>query len=153
MSREHEFRGVLATKLVPPGRRPETISRERVHRLLDRARERRLTIVSAPAGYGKTTALADWCERLEGGCAWISLYDQDNDPQRLLAHVVAAIDRARPGVGWAAEQALVGGSDLVETVVPLVAGALANAADGGALTIVVDDYHVIVDERCHRLMS
>lgn len=152
MSREHPFRSVTATTLVPPGRRPETISRERVHRLLDRARKRPLTIVSAPAGYGKTTALAEWCKRLDGGGAWLSLHDQDNDPQRLLAHVVAAIDRARPGVGWAAEQALVGGSDLVETVVPLVAGALADAAADGGLVLVLDDCHVIVDERCHRLL-
>ncbi|HMJ04546.1 MAG TPA: LuxR C-terminal-related transcriptional regulator [Conexibacter sp.] len=125
-----------------------SIARDRVHELLDRARARPLTVVRAPRGYGKTTALADWCRQLDGGCGWVTLQEQDNDPRRLCRHLLAAIDDLQPSATWAAEQESLGGSGLVETV----ADALAEHAEDGGLVVVLDDYDVIAEEACHRLM-
>lgn len=121
--------------------------------LLDRTLDQPLTVVCAPAGYGKTTALTDWCWRWDGDCAWLSLDDKDNDPRRFCARLLAAIDDLSPAELWMAEQALAGGSDLVETVVPLAVAALGDRRDEDAAVIVLDDYHAIVEEACHQLVA
>ena len=56
-------------------------------------------MVCAPAGYGKTVLLADWARRSGHPVAWLSLDAGDNDPARFWRHAVAALDRARPGIG------------------------------------------------------
>lgn len=121
--------------------------------LLDRLLRQPLTVVCAPAGYGKTTALAGWAWRWGGDCAWLSLDDKDNDPRRLCARLLAAIDDLSPSELWMAEQALAGGSDLVQTVVPLAAAALAERDGAAAAAVVLDDYHAIADEACHQLVA
>jgi LuxR family transcriptional regulator, maltose regulon positive regulatory protein len=141
---------VIATKLIVPTARPDTIVRERLVALLDEASARPLVVVSAAAGYGKTTAVATWLATIEARRAWVSLDALDNDPRRLCAHVLAAIDGAMPGAMIDARQGLSGGSDLLETVVPLVAGALAERADR-RLVVVLDDYHSIEHEGSHAL--
>jgi len=128
-----EIPQVIDVKLVPPRPRPETIQRRRLRRLLDASASARVTLLCAPAGYGKTTALADWFGTVGPQRAWISLGREDNDARRLCAHVVAALDQLWPAATWPAQQALRGGSDLVETVVPLIADAIARelAPSGG----------------------
>ena len=58
-----------------------------------------LILVCAPAGFGKTTLLADWTRRSQRPVAWLSLDEADNDPARSWRHVVAVLDRAREGLG------------------------------------------------------
>ncbi|WP_041730390.1 helix-turn-helix transcriptional regulator [Conexibacter woesei] len=120
--------------------------------LLDHALDQPLTVVCAPAGYGKTTALADWCRRRDGDGAWLSLDDKDNDPRRFCARLLATIDDLSPSELWMAEQALAGGSDLVETVIPLAVDALGDRRGAAAAVIVLDDYHAIFEEACHQLV-
>src|SRR5690606_32082285 len=92
---------VLATKLVAPVLRPRLVPRSRLTDRLDGAlRDRhRLTLVSAPAGFGKTTALGSWLTHLrEDGrsyaAAWVSLDEGDNDLGRLLDHLLAGVRTA-----------------------------------------------------------
>ena len=66
---------------------------------LEEGLARGLMLVCAPAGYGKTVLLADWVRRAELPAAWLSLDAGDNDPARFWRHAVAALDRARPGIG------------------------------------------------------
>jgi LuxR family maltose regulon positive regulatory protein len=143
---------VVAAKLVVPAARPETIVRDRVVMSLDEASARPLTVVCAAAGYGKTTAVVTWLATVDAGRGWVSLDELDNDPRRLCAHLLAAIEGAVPGAMTDARQALTGGSDLREVVVPLVVGALAERVDG-RLVVVLDDYHLIEHESGHALVA
>ena len=65
-----------------------------------------LTLVAAPAGYGKTTAVRAWCATQDAALAWVTLDADDNDPARLWRYVATAVDRVRPGLGRGALQRL-----------------------------------------------
>jgi hypothetical protein len=81
----------------PPFRRG-LVSRSRLVARLADARDVPLALVVAPAGYGKTTALAEWAEKDGRPFAWIALKDEDNDPAHLLASIALALDDIEPGV-------------------------------------------------------
>ena len=89
---------LLATKLHLPRPRPGFVPRPRLVSRLDEGLDRGLVLVCAPAGYGKTVALADWARRSGRPVAWLSLDAGDNDPVRFWRYVVAAVGPARPGV-------------------------------------------------------
>ncbi|GHO63083.1 hypothetical protein KSC_019750 [Ktedonobacter sp. SOSP1-52] len=97
---------VLAPKLHLPRLRPSIVQREALQARLDAASERRLTVVSAPAGYGKTTLVSAWathcnaCQALPV-VAWIALDDGDNDPIRFWRYFITACQELYPGVGRA----------------------------------------------------
>ncbi len=138
---------LLETKLYVPGRRSGLVRR---HRLSDRLRRGlgcKLTLVSAPAGFGKTTLLADWLAPPEGSAleratAWLSLDDADNDPATFWAYVIAALRTAVPGIG-ADALALV--QEAPPSPVRLLLTTLINEVGAGStdLVLVLDDYHVI----------
>src|SRR5215475_1985142 len=88
---------LLATKLHLPRPRPDFVPRPRLADRLDKGLAHGLVLVCAPAGYGKTVALADWARRSGWPVAWLSLDAGDNDPVRFWRHVVAALGPARPG--------------------------------------------------------
>jgi LuxR family maltose regulon positive regulatory protein len=142
---------VVATKVGMPSVRPEAVARERLTDLLHAAAQRPLTVVCAPAGYGKTTALVEWLARTGARRAWVSLDERDNDVRRLWAHLLAALDLALPGAMHDAQRALAGGSDLHDTVLASAVDALVEHADGGVV-VVVDDYHFIEHPDCHWLL-
>src|SRR5215831_7593607 len=89
---------LLVTKLHLPRPRPGFVTRPRLVSRLDEGLDRGLVLVCAPAGYGKTVALADWARRSGRPVAWLSLDAGDNDPVRFWRYVVAAVGLARPGV-------------------------------------------------------
>jgi LuxR family transcriptional regulator, maltose regulon positive regulatory protein len=88
---------LLATKLHIPRTRPGFVARPRLVDRLAPAQAGELTLVCAPAGFGKTALLADWARRDPRPVAWLSLDDADNDPVRFWRHVAAALDTVRPG--------------------------------------------------------
>src|SRR5512133_1678946 len=99
------FMPILATKLYIPSPRSKLISRPR---LVERLNEglslgRKLTLISAPAGFGKTTLISEWVAECkterELEVAWLSLDEGDNDPTRFLAYLVAALQRISKDVG------------------------------------------------------
>ena len=89
---------VLKPKLRAPLPRPEQLVRRGLLELLHDALERKVSVISAPTGYGKTTLLAHWrqVEEAELPFAWVSLDEQDNDPIRLWRHIVEALRRVVP---------------------------------------------------------
>ena len=88
---------LVSTKLRPSQARPKLVARPRLTERLDRETNRKLTLISAPAGFGKTTLLGEWLkgrEGEEGSVAWLSLDEGDNDPVRFLSYMVAALEES-----------------------------------------------------------
>src|SRR5580693_9409973 len=141
---------LLATKLHVPRPRPGFVPRPRLVEALGEGLARRLILVCAPAGSGKTTLLADWARSGNRPVAWLSLDAADNDPVRLWRHVVAALDRAVPGIGETVGPLL--GPPAPESFGGLVT-ALINELDvqlrDGEVLLVLDDYHLIDVEPVH----
>ena len=126
--------------------RRELVDRPRLRQALDAGDDAALTLVAAPAGYGKTTAVRAWCASLDAALAWVTLDAGDNDPVRLWRYVATAVDRVRPGLGRSALQRLdVPGGAVEDAVDELMNGI---AAFGSALVIVLDDLHAVTDEEC-----
>ena len=101
---------LLATKLHIPRPRPGFLSRPRLLGLVGDGATRELTLVCAPAGFGKTTLLGDWARRSRRPVAWLSLDQGDNDPARFWRYVAAALDQAQPGTGERMAALLRGGA-------------------------------------------
>ena len=95
---------LLATKLFIPPARPGLVPRPRLMERLQAALTCRLTLISAQAGYGKSTVLTQWISenKLPGGTAWFSLDEGDNDPVRFWDYFVAALRTLRHTTGEAA---------------------------------------------------
>ena len=137
---------LVEAKLAVPSVRHGVVDRPRVRRALDAGRDAALTLVAAPAGYGKTTAVRVWCASLDASVAWVTLDAGDNDPVRLWRYVTTAIDRVRSGLGRAALQKLgVAGSPVEAAVDELMNGV---AALGSELFVVLDDLHTVTSEDC-----
>ena len=93
---------LLQTKLHVPRRRQGLVARPRLIARLSRGAESALTLVSAPAGFGKTSLVADWLAAAgaDGRCAaWLSLDQRDNDPVLFWTYLLAALKTAVPGLG------------------------------------------------------
>jgi LuxR family transcriptional regulator, maltose regulon positive regulatory protein len=135
---------LLVTKLHVPVPGADLVPRPRLTGRLDTGLGRRLVLVCAPAGYGKTALLADWARHGRVPVAWLSLDSDDNDPARFWRHVVAALDRARPGIA-ARVGSLLGPPSPPSFDVLVTAVINELAADSGAAgtLLVLDDYHVI----------
>ena len=97
---------ILTTKLYIPPTRLELVPRPRLIERLNEGLHRKLTLVSAPAGFGKTTLASDWLRQLDVPAAWLSLDEGDNDPVRLLVYFVAALGTIEPNIGKGALSAL-----------------------------------------------
>ncbi|MCJ7551360.1 MAG: helix-turn-helix transcriptional regulator, partial [Anaerolineae bacterium] len=89
---------LLTTKMTIPRTQPKLVVRPHLVAQLDSGLRRRLTLVSAPAGFGKTTLVAAWADGLDVPTAWLSLDDGDNDPVRFLSYLIAAFDHANAGL-------------------------------------------------------
>src|SRR2546425_6377113 len=90
---------ILATKLYLPRLRPNVVSRPRLIERLNEGLHRKLTLIAAPAGFGKTTLVSEW---LAGGArpaAWLSLDKGESDPTRFLTYLVAAVQTIAPTIG------------------------------------------------------
>jgi LuxR family transcriptional regulator, maltose regulon positive regulatory protein len=90
---------ILATKLYIPSLQPRVVLRPRLIERLNEALHRKLTLISAPAGFGKTTLLGEWVAGCERPAAWLSLDEGDDDPTRFLAYLVAALRMIAPNIG------------------------------------------------------
>ena len=141
---------LLATKLHVPRPRPGFVPRPRLADRLDEGLRRGLVVVCAPAGYGKTVLLADWARRGQRPVAWLSLDAGDNDPARFWRHTVAALDRARPGIGERVGP-LLGppAPPSFEALVTALINELAAQPDDGEVLLVLDDYHLIDSQPVH----
>jgi LuxR family maltose regulon positive regulatory protein len=143
---------ILRTKIQIPRLRPHRVERERLVQRLRESAWSRLTLVSAPAGFGKTTMLAAWAHAAGHPVAWLALEEADNALERFLRYLASALDRAVSGVGAASLA-------MLATPQPLQAEAfISNLINDlsecdGPLTLVIDDYHLIEARPIHAALD
>ncbi len=139
----------LATKLHSPSLRADAVTRARIIQRLDNgAREgRTLTLVSAPAGFGKTTLISAWLQYSERTAAWFSLDTGDNDPVRFWRYVIAALQTHAAAVGATAVAMLAAPQTPLESLAAVLLNDLATLDQ--PLVLVIDDYHTITDPNIH----
>ncbi|HET8985180.1 MAG TPA: LuxR C-terminal-related transcriptional regulator [Trueperaceae bacterium] len=148
--------GIRTTKLYVPKPPTASVTRLRLTTLFDQGLTGRLTLVSAPAGFGKTTAVTEWIghlRRISGpAVAWLSLDESDADPSRFLGYLIAALQTAIPDVG-AEALSLLGSSPspASEPVLTLLLNELAGASHD--VVVVLDDYHVVDSDKVDAIMT
>ena len=139
---------LLATKLYVPRARRALVERPSLFARVEAGLPRGLTLVSAPAGFGKTTLISAWVAQTERPVAWLSLDAADNDPARFLAYLVAALQTVDANLGQEMAAALEGLQPV--QMAGLLAGLLNEIDQAGApLALVLDDYHLIDQEVVH----
>jgi LuxR family maltose regulon positive regulatory protein len=142
---------LVATKLLRPLVRPETIRRSSLIDRLVRDDSRPVVSVVAPAGYGKTTLLSQWAEHNGQAFAWVSVDEKDNDPKVLLTYIAEALDAIEP-VGERVFEALASpGSSVPGSVVPRLGTAFSSMTSSVAL--VLDDVHLLHNSECRAALS
>ena len=136
----------LEAKLGHPPVRDNWVSRARLLDQLDLGTKRPIALIAAPAGYGKTTLVAQWLARPRQRtlAAWVSLDAGDNDPGRLWTHVAAALERV--GCVVSADKVQVG-ADVMAGVLPGIVNALASMPED--VVILLDDFHFVHEPACH----
>jgi len=133
---------ILATKLYLPRLRPNVVSRPRLLERLNEGLHRKLTLIAAPAGFGKTTLVSEWVALIERPTAWLSLDEGENDPARFLAYLVAALQTIAATIG----EGVLG---VLQSPQPPPPEAILTALLNEITTLpdhfvlVLDDYHVI----------
>ena len=146
---------ILATKLYIPPSRPKVVLRPRLVERLNAGLHRKLTVISAPAGFGKTTLVSEWVAGCERSAAWLSLDEGDNDPTRFLAYLVAALQTlALSADGMSGVEGTVGnlGEGVLgmlqspqppptESILTALINEITTVSDN--FVLVLDDYHVI----------
>jgi LuxR family transcriptional regulator, maltose regulon positive regulatory protein len=155
---------LLKTKLFIPRAPQGMVARPRLIERLYAGRQRSLTLVSAPPGFGKTTLLADWGSQQAGAAqqaqaarqaervAWLSLDQGDNDPARFLSYLTAALNESVPG---ADEAALALPSTPQPYPPQMVAASLLSRLENlpQHLVLVLDDYHILSEPSLHALLA
>jgi LuxR family transcriptional regulator, maltose regulon positive regulatory protein len=143
---------LLKTKLYRPLVRPEIVSRPYLMRQLDEGFNSKLTVVSAPAGYGKTTLVSAWASECKCPVAWLSLDNEDNDPVRFLIYVIAALQTTKPNLGQEILSVLQSAQPLA--IINLLPELINQLDDIQAhFTLILDDYHSIVSPEIHKAIT
>ncbi|PKO05001.1 MAG: hypothetical protein CVU41_13895 [Chloroflexi bacterium HGW-Chloroflexi-3] len=161
---------IIRTRITPPRRRKDLVERKRLIQFLEEMIEKRLVLVSAPAGYGKTSLLIDFVNQSTLPVCWYSIDRLDIDPLRFIAYFAAAIQKRFPAFGQRTAAALTGDqgkfeSDYIATVV--INDVYENISEH--FIIVLDDYHLVndsveirkfmsrllmdLDENCHFILA
>jgi LuxR family maltose regulon positive regulatory protein len=156
--RRVDHSSLLSTKLYAPTPRPDLVERTRLldllndHWLADGSFGRRLTLVAAPAGYGKSTVTCQWLENADIPVGWLSLDADDNDPVRFATYLLAALRMVRPGLGTEAAGLLASpqGPNL-KVLTTVLINELRTQAE--PVVLVLDDYHLIQTASIHQQMA
>jgi len=159
------------TKIIVPKRRDEILTRARLLELLNKLLDKRLILISAPAGYGKTSLLIDYANHAEMPLCWLSLDALDQDPQRFVAYLIAAIAHVFPKFGRQSTAALSNITSLEDDIERLIVTLVNEIYERVSehFILVLDDYQFVNDtpairdfvnrfaqlvgENCHLILS
>jgi LuxR family maltose regulon positive regulatory protein len=143
---------LLSTKLYIPHPRSNLVSRPRLIKLLNKEWNRKLTLISAPAGYGKSTLLSEWINQSELPFCWLSLDKQDNDLYRFLSYILASLDSIHfkldeqiPNL-YQSHPTI----ELTTLLIPLI-NQILDYED--RFSMVLDDYHLIENQEIHEAVT
>ncbi|TGN41566.1 LuxR C-terminal-related transcriptional regulator [Marinobacter confluentis] len=151
---------LLTTKFLRPSADPRSVIRPRLSSLLEASAAKRLNLVIAPAGFGKTTLVCQWCAQSTRPTAWLSLDEHDNEPRRFWQYVIGAfeangltgLEECRQQLAQCRLEELEGPiTALINTLTTDLTSDLSN--EQSAWSLVLDDYHFIQDTRIQRQMS
>ena len=154
---------LLTTKLYMPSGRPQLLARpsliDKLNASLRQGRGagqtpgfgRKLTLVSAPAGFGKTTLVSTWLEASQHRYTWLSVDEGDNDPTRFLIYFVAALQKTAPGLGQDIQAMMQSLPPAPEAVMTTLINEMASR--DAELMLVLDDYHLITAEPIHQALT
>jgi LuxR family transcriptional regulator, maltose regulon positive regulatory protein len=145
---------ILATKLYVPPPRPKVILRPNLIERLNEGLHRKLILISAPAGFGKTTLVSEWAAGCKRPVAWLSLDEGDNDPTCFLTYLVAALQTVAPKIGVGVLgilQALQSQPPPIELLLTTLLNELTTISDN--FILVFDDYHVIETQSLNQALT
>ena len=139
---------LLTTKLYIPPVRPELVPRPKLLERLNVGLTRKLTLVSAPAGYGKTTLISAWLHTTDLPFTWFSLDEGDNDPIRFFTYLVAALQEVDVQMGCTVQERLEAAQPpALESLVAMLINDIATASR--RFVLVLDDHHTITERAIH----
>ncbi len=153
---------LLQTKLYIPQLPPTIVARTRLIELLDEGlcQSHKLALISAPAGFGKTTLVIEWIQNRDRPIAWLTLDEGDNDPARFWAYFIAALQTIYEGIGEAALTALqTHRSTPTETLIADIINEIATlpylspGSSMSGFTLVLDDFHVITNQQIFDVLT
>jgi LuxR family maltose regulon positive regulatory protein len=145
---------LLRTKLFIPSLRPNLVPRQHLIERLKHGLQlgHRLTLISAPAGFGKTTLVGEWVAGCDRPAAWLSLDESDNDPARFLTYLVAALQTVAPNIGEGVLAVLQSPQPSpIDSLLTTLLNEL--AAEPEAFVLVLDDFHVIESPGVERSLA
>lgn len=142
---------LLKTKLFVPKPPASIVQRERLTQILDAGIERKLTVVRAPAGFGKTSLVAHWITQRDYRVGWVSLDSADSDPARFTRHLIAAARQLHPTTCHALDLNDATQTQTLADVLPVLINDLAELRERSVL--VLDDYHLIDHPDIHDGMT
>jgi LuxR family maltose regulon positive regulatory protein len=154
VGRKHMLHSLLSTKLNVPPARQLLVSRPHLLQQLNQGLAGRLILVSAPAGFGKTTLLAEWAAQSPMPVAWISLDEGDNDLERFLSYLFSAVETVDPGIGVGQLGLAMRQSSQPLPLKSLLTTLVNDIAESRRpLVIILDDYHFIHAGDVHDVLA
>ena len=143
---------LLFTKLFIPPPHPNLVQRPRLIDQLEAGRRGKLTLVSAPAGYGKSTLVSEWKMRSKVPVAWLSLDESDNDLARFFSYLIAALQEINSDIGVDIQSILEDGANPpIENLLAALVNDITASATPFAL--ILDDYHIIQEIKIHQALD
>lgn len=143
---------IISTKLSAPLIKDTMIFRPRLDEQFCHSRENRIILVTAPAGYGKSTAVAQWLMQQDyANFSWLSLDEGDNDPVRFWRYIIHSLSRFHPGIGEQSLEAIQGPGINQEKALTILINEIGRVEEEH--TLVLDDYHLIKDEILQRSIT
>lgn len=143
---------ILETKLFIPGLKSGMVRRKKLIARMNEGINRKLILISAPAGFGKTTLLSEWISQREEPAAWISIDSSDNDPVYFVQYMIAALKTVVPGFGDDVLEFLKASNEIkTEAIMLLLIKGIEKLESG--LILALDDYHLINTDKINPLVE
>lgn len=147
---------ILETKITPPKNRSKILPRLRLYERLDKSLEGKLTLVSAPAGYGKTTLITSWIEDFQRSIVWYSLDTRDNDPSTFLTYLISAFQTVYSELGKTIQISLDNAFQPAQkpnfrNILTKLIYEIASLPND--VVLILDDYHEIKETSIHDLVT